>query len=150
MMRHWEWSGLRFYPPYQWGLNPHRNVNPVVWEPWKDIRTVKHQLIYICSPYTPRGADPCPESHQNVKKAIDAGIAALHKGWVPVIPHLYHHVHLEHPHPYETWMTVGSSLLEKCDALLVVEPQDLTSGMKREIDQATKQGTRILWGLGSL
>lgn len=110
----------------------------------------RHQLLYICSPYTPRGDDPCPESHQNVKKAIDAGIAALHKGWVPVIPHLYHFVHLEHPHPYETWMTVGSSLLEKCDALLVVEPQDLTSGMKREIDQATKQGTRILWGLGSL
>lgn len=112
-----------------------------------DCRCSKEQpqaplLIYVASPYT---AATYGGEQANVDRAMDAALALIRKGHVPVVPHLSHY--LDHWHayrtgerlPYTLWMAMDDRLLQTCDALLLIAP---SPGALAEWGRAAELGLR--------
>ncbi len=82
-------------------------------------------LIYVAGPYT---AASYGGEQANVDRAMDAALALIRKGHVPVVPHLSHYLDHRHAYqtgerlPWETWMALDEALLQKCDAILLLAP----------------------------
>ena len=96
--------------------------------------------VYVAAPYT-HG-----DIGENMRRAIDAGMAILDSGDAPVVPHLSHFLHLQHPRPYETWIEMGLELLAGCDA--VVRLSGFSPGAERETKRAAQLGIPVYLGVG--
>jgi hypothetical protein len=68
--------------------------------------------IYVAGPYA--GGDVVA----NVRHAAIVGLELRRKGWVPLIPHLFHFLHLIEPQDHEVWLVWDIDLLRRCDIML--------------------------------
>lgn len=84
--------------------------------------------VYIASPYSSGGAK------DNVARQVDAANLLLDHNFVPIAPLLMHHFNLEQPRPYEFWMGICISLLERADAILRLP--GISPGADREVRYA--------------
>jgi hypothetical protein len=92
-------------------------------------------LIYVAGPYN---ADTIQEKIDNTNRAIDAGLEIFAKGHTPYIPHLLHYADIRARDRgivlgYEDYMQWGLDILEKCDAILLL---DNSPGADRELMRA--------------
>jgi len=90
--------------------------------------------IYIAAPYTSN-----PE--QNTQRVLKIANQLIEKGYTPVIPHLYHYLHLTFPHDYEIWQRLGWELLEGCDIVLRLGGE--SPGADQEVQHAHKHGITV-------
>jgi len=97
--------------------------------------------IYIAAPYT-----SSPE--QNTQRVLRVANQLIEKGYTPVIPHLYHYLHLTFPHDYEIWQRLGWELLEGCDVVLRLDGD--SPGADQEVKHAHKHGVQVFFGNDSL
>ncbi|WP_244912640.1 DUF4406 domain-containing protein [Streptococcus acidominimus] len=78
---------------------------------------------------------------ENQKKARSYSRQAIHKGCVPIAPHLLLTQFLDDHNPDEriVGLTMGQELLKRCDEIWVFGPK-ISDGMKFEIDTAKRLG----------
>lgn len=98
--------------------------------------------IYIAGPLS---ADTPELMEFNMETAVGAGIALMHKGHTPFIPHLSLYidrlaVRLGTPLAYEDYMRIDFEWLRECDALLFLRS---SPGADREYMLAVEYGKRI-------
>lgn len=72
-------------------------------------RTIR---VYVAGPYTV--GDP----KQNVLTAMNMGSRLWDSGYIPFVPHLFHHWDQHHQRSYGEWMLMGRFWLESCNVLL--------------------------------
>jgi hypothetical protein len=103
----------------------------------------KHKLrIYVAGPYT---APTSSKLEENTKRAIDAGIALLHKGHTPFIPHLTHYVDLRAQErgitiSWDEYIKWDTEWLDACDALLYLGS---SKGADLELEHAKAAGKQV-------
>jgi hypothetical protein len=95
--------------------------------------------VYVASAYS-LGS----EAH-NVRVALEAGEALLHRGYSPYVPHLNHLWHLVFPHSYETWMALDAEYLTTCAAVWRLPGE--SSGADREVAQAQRLRIPVFYKL---
>lgn len=93
-------------------------------------------LVYVAGPYS--GGDVCV----NVSRAMEVGHLVLDAGFVPVVPHLSHFLHLQKARPYEDWIRMDLGLLGRCDCL--VRLLGNSPGADGEVDFAGKHGIPVI------
>ena len=96
------------------------------------------KLIYIAAPYSSN-----PE--MNVTKALEAADILFERGYIPVIPHLYHQWHNISPKSYDKWMEMGSAMLERCDGVLRLPGE--SPGADEEVRMAQELDKPVYFGL---
>jgi uncharacterized protein DUF4406 len=74
----------------------------------------------------------------NIKKAIDAGVAIQDAGHAPYIPHLNILVELSYPRPYEYWIEADLIWVGACNALVRLPGE--SKGADMEVARATLLG----------
>lgn len=89
-------------------------------ERYKDIPL----LIYVAGPYTPNTDDvhdAARIANRNVERANLAGIAIIRRGHYPLVPHLWHYIHIamdeKDRKENDYWYEFTMALLRRCDAL---------------------------------
>lgn len=85
---------------------------------------IRKLLVYVAGPYS---SDP----GYNTCVAMDFGSALIRNGVSVVVPHLNHFMHERHAEPYETWMEVDFTLIERCN--LLVRLPGHSPGADREV-----------------
>lgn len=108
------------------------------------MQSKKGLRIYVAGPYT---AETKTQIHQNVMKALDAGLILWKKGHYPYIPHLTHFVDLraqekEIPMKWEEYIEWDKAWLEVCDAVLFLGN---SKGAEEELKYAKKLGKTIYY-----
>ena len=99
------------------------------------------EIIYIAAPYS---SDP----ERNEIIALEAADVLWERGYIPFIPHLYHHWHGLSPKPYEQWMEMGAAFLKRCDAVLRLPGE--SPGADREVEMAQGLSMPIYFGIADL
>ena len=96
------------------------------------------EKVFICSNY--RG-----DVESNVKNAIYWCKEATNQGYLPIAPHLYFPQFLDDDisSERESGITWGIDILNGCDELWVCS-ENISDGMKREIEYARTQGIPII------
>ena len=96
------------------------------------------EKVFICSNY--RG-----DVEANVENAIYWCKEATNQGYLPIAPHLYFPQFLDDdiPNERELGITWGIDILSDCDELWVCS-ENISDGMKREIEYARTQGIPII------
>jgi len=108
--------------------------------------------IYIAGAYTA----PTPEAvYLNVVKAMEAGRLVYLRGHEPVVPHLYHFLHIYWQTkgtdvPSDTWAKWGMDSLETCDAILMLEGWWASKGAKTEYQKAMELGLQIFYRVNDI
>ena len=93
--------------------------------------------IYIAGPFT--NGDVA----QNVSNAMLVGDRLRLAGAVPIIPHLFHFVHMVSPHGYRYWMDWDLDLLSKCDVILRLP--GASSGADEEVEIMQSWGRKVFY-----
>jgi hypothetical protein len=71
------------------------------------------KMIYVAGPLYGSGlAGP------NIRKALEAGVALRHMGYLPFIPHLYFFWDQVHPAAEDYWLDLDKDWVERSDALV--------------------------------
>ena len=99
--------------------------------------------VFICSNY--RG-----DVETNVENAIHWCKKATNQGCLPIAPHLYFPQFLDDDIPNERELGIawGIDILSDCDELWICS-ENISDGMKREIEYARTQGIPIINKVGS-
>ena len=94
--------------------------------------------VFICSNY--RG-----DVETNVKNALHWCKEATNQGYLPIAPHLYFPQFLDDdiPSERESGIAWGIDILSDCDELWICS-ENISGGMKREIEYARGQGISII------
>jgi hypothetical protein len=103
-------------------------------------------LIYVAGPY--RAATRAAIA-RNIENARLLGIEAARLGWFPVIPHA-NTAHMEHDLPHlgdEFWLRGTMEIMERCDALVLVEGWENSEGTTGEIARADQLHIPVFRGL---
>lgn len=98
-------------------------------------RDKQQVLVYICSPYS---NDP----PGNTKKAIRYSRFAVDKGVIPIAPHLLLPLYMDEEKERDEALSMDLLILNKCDELWVFG-DELSAGMKTEINEANRRGMKI-------
>ena len=95
------------------------------------------EKVFICSNY--RG-----DVETNVENAIYWCKEATNQGYLPIAPHLYFPQFLDDDIPNERELGIawGIDILSDCDELWICS-ENISDGMKREIEYAKTQGIPI-------
>jgi hypothetical protein len=73
--------------------------------------------VFVSGPYT-NG-----DTETNVKNATEVANSLIDMGCLPLVPHLWHYIEVNHPKRYETWLNLALSLLKKADIYLRLDGQ---------------------------
>ncbi|XVG95379.1 DUF4406 domain-containing protein [Eubacteriales bacterium KG127] len=99
-------------------------------------------LVYICAPYS-------GDKESNIKRAIKYAEAAYKNGAIPVTPHLlFPFMNDEDTKQREDALFMDIILLGKCQELWVFG-SEITEGMKKELEIATKRKQVIKYSDGT-
>jgi len=106
--------------------------------------------IYVAHNYGRRRGLSAEELQANVDNSIRIGIELIKKGHIPIIPLLYHYVHL-HANgliPESVFIRIGEELVSASEAVLVAtKPSDPESDIYKEIQIALKCEYPIFFSL---
>jgi hypothetical protein len=91
-------------------------------------------LIYVAGPYSAPTKDAVS---LNIAAARHVGRLMVQKGWMPVIPHgnTYHFDELIDM-PQSFWLSGTLNLMEQCDAVVLVDGWELSTGARGERQRA--------------
>jgi hypothetical protein len=104
-------------------------------------------LIYVAGPYTPDTDDvhdAARIANRNVESANLAGIAIIRRGHYPLVPHLWHYMHIAMDErdrkENDYWYGFTMALLRRCDALYYLGK---SKGADNELTFAKKNNMTI-------
>ena len=112
--------------------------DPVPYEALKYTGEHKHKyrpLVYICSPFS-------GDVEKNINKARGYSRFAVDKGVIPIAPHLLLPQYLDEATERDLAIFMDIVLLTKCKELWVFG-EEVSAGMRIEIDQAKKRNLKI-------
>lgn len=119
--------------------------------PWHEILTghpepEKKQgmkLVYVAGPYRSETREGVA---QNVAAARHVGQLCVRKGWFPVLPTI-NTAHFDHDFPGladdQYWLDGTMELMRRCDAVVLVDGWQYSSGAQGEIEEARKLGLKV-------
>jgi len=119
--------------------------------PWHEILTgcpvpEKKQgmkLVYVAGPYR---AETREGVAQNVAAARHVGRLCVRKGWFPILPTV-NTAHFDHDFPGladdDFWRDGTMELMRRCDAVVLVDGWQYSSGAHAEIKEARKIGLKV-------
>ena len=106
------------------------------------------KLIYVAGPY--RGVTR-EAVLANIEAARHVGGLLMHKGWMPVIPHVNTGM-MEDRYPWlrtdegENFMLEGTlEIMRRCDAVCLVVGYEYSDGTKGEIAEAKRLGIKVYY-----
>lgn len=104
-------------------------------------------LIYVSGPYT--AATP-EDLARNVERAKQAGLRVRAIGFIPIVPHLA--VLNDDPavFTYDKAMSECLEILDRCDAILMMEDWQASRGATMERDAALRDGIPVCYGIADL
>jgi len=99
------------------------------------------KLIYIAGRYRGKTREAVD---LNIQAARAAGVLVVEKGYYPVIPHSntsgFEHLTATHD---AFWLAGTLELMRRCDAVLVVQGYEQSSGTLAEIQEAQRLGVPV-------
>ncbi len=98
-------------------------------------------VIYIAGPFRAPTAWGIAE---NVRAAERVGLEVARAGGMPLIPHA-NTAHFHGEGADELWLEGTLELLRRCDAMVLVDGYERSSGTKAEIKEAERLGIPILF-----
>ena len=102
-----------------------------------EMELTRRNTIYLSGPYT------APDVAMNVRAAHKAALELESKGWLVIIPHLFHFRHIIDPMPYEYWMDLDLRFIHICSAWTRFSPELESPGSDRELEEARRCGLTI-------
>ena len=97
---------------------------------------VSRPLLYVAGPYS---SDPVI----GTRLALVTAMAIYERTeFVPVVPHLTFFWHLVTPQPYDVWLDIDLTVLERCHAITRLPGE--SAGADREVEHAIKIGLPLL------
>lgn len=101
------------------------------------------KLVYVAGPYR---AETREGVAQNVAAARHVGRLCVQKGWFPVLPTV-NTAHLDHDFPGladdQYWLDGTMEMMRRCDAVVLVDGWQYSSGAKAEIEEARKMDLKV-------
>lgn len=97
------------------------------------------KVVYIAGPYratTERGVA------ENIRRAGDAALSVWKAGMVALCPHM-NTAFFGGACADEVWLLGDLELMRRCDAVLLVEGWERSSGTKAEVNLAKREGTPV-------
>ena len=82
------------------------------------------------------------EITQNIYRAREAGAEAVKKGWAPIIPHT-NTAWMSGLQPHHWWYIATLEQLRVCDAIIMVEGWQNSTGATEELEEAKRMGINI-------
>lgn len=104
------------------------------------------KLIYVAGPF--RAATPWL-IEQNIRKAETLALEVWKLGVPALCPHTNTRFY-QHSAPDELWLQGDLVMLERCDAIVLVEGWEKSSGTKAEIEHAKSKGIPVFESLNQL
>lgn len=105
-------------------------------------------LVYVAGPFS---APDRAGVEANIQRASEAGVAVAKLGFCPVIPHANTaHPDFEHVQPYDFWIDATAEMLRRCDAILLIEGWEKSSGARMEKKVAESRGIPVFMSLEAL
>jgi hypothetical protein len=104
-------------------------------------------LVYVSGPYT---ASTSEQLAQNIELAKQAGLKVRAMGLVPIVPHL---AILNDDPPvftYDHAMAECLEILDRCDAVLMMDGWRESHGAQRECSAALRAGILVFFSLAEL
>lgn len=99
-------------------------------------------ICYVASPYT-KG-----DIQMNLVKHKLAGNELINLGYLPILPLLYHYQDELFPQPYEKWMDICLTLLQRADCLLRLDGD--SNGADREVELAKECLMPVFYSINEL
>lgn len=101
------------------------------------------KLVYVAGPYRSETREGVA---QNVAAARHVGQLCVRKGWFPVLPTI-NTAHFDHDFPGladdQYWLDGTLELMRRCDAVVLVDGWQYSSGAQGEIEEARKLGLKV-------
>lgn len=104
------------------------------------------RIVYVAGAYrhpTPWGIE------QNIRKAEAVGLEVAKLGAVPLIPHSMYRFY-QHSLPDEFWLEGTLALMRGCDAVMLVEGWEKSTGSRGEKAEAERLGMPVFTSLADL
>ena len=101
--------------------------------------------VYIAGKFRPKGPKEFQriELGTNVRNALAVGFSVARLGCVPVIPHSMYQEFYGFSVPESFWLEATASLLDRCDAVLLVPGWQESDGTLAERKRAKAQGIPV-------
>ena len=103
-------------------------------------------VVYCAGPFrasTPWGIE------QNVRRAEEVGLEVAKAGAVPLIPHAMYRF-FQNSLPDEFWLEGTLELLRRCDALVLTEGWEASTGSRGEVAEAKRLGIPVFESVAEL
>lgn len=99
------------------------------------------QHVYVAGPFS---APDRAGVERNIARAVDMGVEVARLGAYPVVPHANTaDPRYEHAQPYEFWIDGTARQLSTCDAMILCEGWENSSGSRGEITISGRLGLPI-------
>lgn len=95
------------------------------------------RVVYLAGPLS---IDPMG----SVTKAVAEASKLRDAGYTVILPHLHVFWNIVNPAPYETWLGMDLTLIERCDVVLRI--QGHSPGADREVAHAEARGIQVFHG----
>jgi nucleoside 2-deoxyribosyltransferase len=100
---------------------------------------MKPMIVYVAGPYR---AQTAWEIECNIHDARNVGAEVAKAGCMPLIPHA-NTAHFDGLQPDAFWLEGTLELLRRCDAVVLVEGWEKSSGTRAEMAEAHKQNLPV-------
>jgi hypothetical protein len=107
------------------------------------------KIIFISGRYSGTTGDKrnWHEIENNIRHAELAAIGLAKKGWVVICPHKnFGHLEIHREFALDFWLQQALVILERCDAVFMLEDWEKSSGSVEEHTLARELGLRIYYG----
>lgn len=104
-------------------------------------------LVYVSGPYT---ASTPEQLARNIEMAKQAGLKVRALGLVPIVPHLAILNDDPKVFTYDNAMAECLEILDRCDAVLMMEGWRESHGAQRECSVALRAGILVFFSLAEL
>lgn len=96
--------------------------------------------VYVAGRYS--GSDVI-EILSNMRKGIELSVEVMRAGFCPYIPWLDFQIGLHVDFDVETYKRIGLEWVKVCHAVILVPNQEISSGVRAEIDMARNLGIPV-------
>ena len=104
------------------------------------------KVVYVAGPY--RGRDAW-EVEQNIRRAEALALEAWRLGVAAICPHANTR-YFQGAAADEVWLTGDLAILDRCDAVLLTEDWERSSGTRAEVEHARRRGLPVFATLADL